>query len=160
MNLDNDKVNEIFDIEPAVETPIQTADEIDVNKVYGELANLIQSGNDILTTAKYMIDASPDNAEQIASVASLLNSLNSMMGEFTKINMEKMKHQQKLELEQIKYQQKLESEQIKHQNKIDFERAKKNISGNGNTSDAKDATDLIKYCQEEIIRKMDDKNNL
>ena len=121
--IDTDSLNSIFEIETT--NNIQDAEElspgnmqlppgvrandVNVNRIYEDLEKLTTDGASILQSAREIMETA-DDVEGIAGVASVMNSLRSVVHEFNAINMQNIKHQQALELEERKLQNKIKLE--------------------------------------------------
>lgn len=117
---------------------------IDHNKIYSQLAKLIETGNDALANlSSFEID--PSNSESITATASLLNSIKNVVSEFTKIHQQHIKFQQAIELEQIKFRHKQEL------TKLRAELAAQTKKSNNDMSDIPSENTLIEVIDNDII---------
>ncbi|HPM74236.1 MAG TPA: hypothetical protein PLA71_00775 [Saccharofermentans sp.] len=135
---------EIIEEEPkvTVEPPRPEKNALDglntLEGVYTQMAELAKTGNELLETAKYSLESQPDNAEAIAGVASLLNSVKDTLKEFSKVYLMKVRFDQQKELENLKTENK--KKLLEHKISVDSE------SGSNTTKD------LIPYSQEQLIK--------
>lgn len=81
---------------------IQQNSKVDVKRVYGELASLIEIGNDVLKSAKYAIDIDPTAEGVLAGASSVIHAVNDTVKEFTKIHIQNLKFEQQKQIEYIK----------------------------------------------------------
>jgi hypothetical protein len=106
--IDDEKLKSIFNmdedesIEPVLPTPPTEVVPLTPEAVFGELQQLIRSGNNMLSTVEHVISSEPDNPELYQGASSLLNSIKDTMKEFTKVYMEDKRHHNKMELEMLK----------------------------------------------------------
>jgi hypothetical protein len=113
-----------------------------IGNIYSQLSDLINTGNDILGNVQYLINNnSIIDPEMVASVASLINSISSMVKEFNKTHMMHVKFEQMKEFEIMKAKERRKILKYK------VNEAKKLMG----KEDAKDITGSITYCQEDVI---------
>ena len=113
-----------------------------VGNIYKQLSDLINSGNEILASVQYLINNnSVIDPEMVASAASLLNAITTMLKEFNKTHMQHVKFEQAKEFEQMKAKERRKILKYK------VNEAKK-LLGKG---EEKDITGVISYCQEDVI---------
>lgn len=113
---------------------IQQNKDVDVDKVYGELASLISIGNDILKSAKYAVEVDPTAEGILAGTASMLNAIKDTVKEFSKIHMQNLRFNQQIELEKIK------------------QRGKEKLLKMRGTDEAEtDTMELVPFNQEDVI---------
>lgn len=160
MNLDPKKLDEIFDIDNFQESVNKTVEQdslgnVDISQIYSELAKLVQNGNNILSTVKYMIETTPD-AEMVNSAANLMNSIRDTLKEFSKLHVAKIRHEQIKEIERIRINSKKEMLQLK------IDEARKLIMAKNNKQlGPSNSMELVPFSQESIIKSIVDseKNN-
>lgn len=141
MLLDENKLNDLFNLEEKKETINNTVNTDSVKAVYDELKKLIENGNSILETVKYVVQSNAD-PELVSSMASLISSITDTLREFTKLHLQNIKHEQQKELELIKIKAKKEMLQLK------IDETKKLLQ---NKNGEENNTNLIAYTQEHVI---------
>ena len=163
MNLDNKKLNELFDIEnsepskpegsePQFNNEVKVDDSeltINVAEIYTQLNSLIKTGNEILENSKYTIETNPDDSEAVQAASSIINALRDTVKEFNKLHIEHLKHGHAKELELLKIQGRKESILLKS-SEAQKMMAKNNPGLLGN--DESNVEDLISYSQEDVIK--------
>ena len=150
--IDDDKLKSIFNMaedesfEPvAQQQPKQELETLTPESVFGELQQLIRSGNNMLSTIESVISSDPDNPEMYQGASSLINSVKDTMKEFTKVYMEDKRHRNKMELEMLKIQAR---EKLQKQ-KLDMGAIEADATVSGETG-------LVSYSQEAIINAMNE----
>ena len=116
-----------------------SARDIDFQRVYGELEGMIQTGKDTLDMLN-AIDQDIIDCRTLSASATLINSINNLLDQFTKIH-----------LINLKFQQAKELEIIKHNNKLEIIQAR-NISDGSN---AAGITNMIP-CSHDLLNEFDE----
>ena len=111
--------------------------EVDINKVYTELAGLVGAEKEILNLAKYAVESDPTTEGLLSGISSLTNSIKDTLGMFLKLHNQNIKHQQQLELERYKHECRKELVNM---------RAVNVPPSRGEDSD------LVPFSQEEIVK--------
>jgi hypothetical protein len=127
---------------PIIEEPKK--DEIEV--VDSELRELLKTCNDMVKSAKYLLDTSPD-AETVAAGASMLTSVQNVIAEVNKSVLLTKKFKLTKELEEKKQQDRIEILNIR------AKQLKPQSLGQGNTINVQN-NNLIAYSQEDIVKKI------
>lgn len=138
---ENKSVEEKSSTDLTVSNPAELQVAIDPNIVYGKLNNLVDTGDKLLKTAQYLIDAAPD-ADNIASTASLITSVKDVIKEFTVLHRDKMRFEQQKELERFKAEQKEKLLRLR----INSDKAV--------TQPGEGPIDVVEFSQEAIIEKL------
>lgn len=148
MLLDKDKLDNLFNLPD--DNTTQPQQNTNVDSVYSELKKLVESGNSVMDSLKYVILSNPE-PELVASMASLINVIKDTLKEFTKIHLQNIKHQQQKEIEEIKIKAKKEMLQLK------IDETKKLLQ---NKNGEQNNTNLLAYTQEHVINALNKcKNN-
>jgi orotidine-5'-phosphate decarboxylase len=102
--LDNaeDQVQEIAKNIEEDKALIAVNENVEVERVYNELENLISLGNGILKNAKYAVEMDPTAEGVLAGTASMMNAVKDTVKEFTKIHLQNLKFEQQVQLEKLK----------------------------------------------------------
>jgi len=114
----------------------------DAEKIYSEMAKLVESGNKILRAAEYAVEADPNGEGILAGAASVLSAVKETVGQFTKLHSQHLRHKQQIELENLKQKNRMEI--IK--TKISMGSLDAPIGTDNPT------TSLVPCTQEEIVR--------
>ena len=125
----------------------------DAEKIYSEMAKLVESGNKILRAAEYAVEADPSAEGVLAGAASVLNAVKETVGQFTKLHSQHLRHKQQIELENLKQKNRMEI----MKSRMSMESLDP-MQGNINQTTAS----LVPCTQEEIVRLLcaaDDVNN-
>ena len=109
----------------------------DVDGIYHELKSLIDTSKEILQTAKYLIDTDP-KGDAINGVASLINAVRGVVGEFTVLYRDNIRYTKQKELEEYKFECKKDI--IKYKKDID------------NMKDVTETIPLTEFSQERVIK--------
>lgn len=154
MNLDQNKLNKIFDIDEenldeSVETSFDSKEEVsvDISKAYGELTELIKIGKEILQNAKYVIETNPDDSESIHAASNMMNSLKDTIKEFTKLYTGKLNHLHKKEIEQMKIKAKEKLLEKKY-------KLSQQLLQQKDPTKAIGSEEMVPYCQEKIVEQI------
>ena len=173
MNLDADKLNDIFEIGPisgsiddiindddqskqvseSVEPSASLEMSVDVSAAYAALGTLVSTGKAILENSKYLIDNNPGDADAVTAAASMITALQSTIKEFTKVHTAKINYDRQLALEKLKLENKKELMRIKFEEMNRLIKSKNNGGGLiGNGQEGQDgSTRLVPFNQEKII---------
>jgi len=116
----------------------------DAEKIYSEMAKLVESGNKILRAAEYAVEADPNGDGILAGAASVLSAVKETVGQFTKLHSQHLRHRQQIELENLKQKNRMEIIKTKmSMDSLDVP------PGNNSNSPV---TSLVPCTQEEIVR--------
>lgn len=160
---DEENINEIFNIDSPTsgsmvvsnnksDMVIKDGDGIvvpNVEKIYGELGNLIKTGNDILKSAEYLVSVEPDG-ESIAGAAQMINSVKDVIREFSKLHTNHIRHQQNMELEKLKQDNREKLLEIKYKKEQDLKKNPALIGDDGNV------INTVGFNQEKVIQEIID----
>ena len=115
----------------------------DAEKIYSEMAKLVESGNKILRAAEYAVEADPNAEGVLAGAASVLNAVKETVGQFAKLHSQHLRHKQQVELENLKQKNRMEI--MKTRMAMD---SVDPVQGSINSTTAS----LVPCTQEEIVR--------
>lgn len=108
-------------------------------QVYKEYAKLVQSGNELLTAAKYLINTGEPDGEAITAVASVITSVKETLKEFSNLHTSELRHQRQMELENLR-----------HENRLKLLEKKRELENP--VIDVESNKQTFEYSQEEIIK--------
>lgn len=125
---------------PTINSPplhIKENEQIDICKVYNNMAELVSSGNRILSIAENALNGDPTIEGGIAGAATLLNAVRDTVSEFNKLYLQNLKFEQMKQFEDIKQ---------KNREKLLIMKLKNNLQEN--------SIDTVSYCQEEVVKQL------
>ena len=147
--LDIEGLNDLFSIEQSAfieDTPAHTravaTPQTTTENVYDELGTLITKCGRVVDGILSVVDSTPGDGEVYQGAASLINAQTSLMKEFTKVNLEMMKHRNQMEMIHQKHNDKIELER---------EKAKLRRSDEDLWVDSEDSEPTTTFSQEELI---------
>ena len=137
----DETTEEVYEIKKQIEEDknhIEKTGNVNVDKVYSELSELIALGSNVLKSAKYAVDMDPTAEGVLAGTASMMNAVKDTVKEFTKIHLQNIKFQQQVELEKIK--------QKGREKLIELRNQGKEVDG--------EVIDTTPFCVEDIIEEL------
>ncbi len=124
-----------------------------VDSIYQQFGEMIESGNQVLSSVKMILEENPDG-EMLSGASALMNSIKDMMKEFTKLYNMKMRFEQQKELEMMKARIKQEQILLKSQETQKLLLQKLNPNQNPGISGQEAPLDMVSFCQEEVVKAM------